>query len=174
MKNGNLIYTSHILKRRHYRDIMRIVVHLIGNTAQGTGHVYRMLRLTSACSSYDIIRKSYKESDVYFLLNVKEKLAIKILDKNNIGYTTYDADIDYCTFLSEMKPDIIINDCLNTCFEFIRKQKLYAKKVINFEDYGEGANLADVVINSFYNENVLNGDKVKSGLKYTLLSPVLC
>ena len=152
----------------------KIIIHLIGNHNQGTGHVYRMLRLTSACSSYNIISKIYNKYKLYFILNIKEELAIKVLKKNNRSFSTYDNDAQFYQILSKINSDIIINDCLNTELYMMEKQQLYTKKIINFEDYGPGANKADLIINSFYNKEVLNGDKVKYGLKYTLLSPELC
>lgn len=150
-----------------------IVINLIGNNLQGTGHVYRMLRLTSSCSSYNIINKNYKKYDLYFVIKNTEVLAHNILKKNNIDYIIYNVNDEFYKILDNIKPDIIINDCLNTDIDFIKKQKLYTKKIINFEDYGKGTLYADLVINSFYNKDILSGDKVKYGLKYTLLSPLL-
>ena len=153
----------------------KIIIHLIGNIKQGTGHVYRMLRLTTACSSFtNQISKKYDKCEVLFVLHIKEKLAIKILKKNLVKFFTYDNNTQFYKLLSTVNSDIIINDCLNTDLNMIRKQRLYTKKIINFEDYGNGANEADLIINSFYNKEVLNGEKVKFGLKYTLLSPKLC
>jgi len=153
---------------------MNILIHLIGNNLQGTGHVYRMLRLTSSCSSYSIISKNYKKFNLYFVIKNTEILAEHILKKNNIEYIIYNINTEFYNILKNIKPDIIINDCLNTDVEFIKKQRLYTNKIINFEDYGKGTLYADIVINSFYNNDILSGDKVKHGLKYTLLSPLLC
>jgi len=112
--------------------------------------------------------------NVKFILNINEELAIKILRKNNITFIKYVDKEHLYGILSKNNSDIIINDCLNTDSDLINNQKKYTKKIINFEDYGEGANLADLVINSFYNKKVLNGENIKYGLEYTLLSPLLC
>lgn len=151
---------------------MNIIIHLIGNNLQGTGHVYRMLRLTDKCiSSKHILNKN--NSTILFVVNKNEDLAIKILKKNKINCIKYNDFNELYNILSKNNSDIIINDCLNTTEELIFNQKKYTKKVINFEDYGKGVNNADIIINSFYNENVINGNKIYTGLKYTLLSPLL-
>ena len=132
-----------------------------------------MLRLTHTFISDNKISKFSDNYKIYFILNIKEKLAIKILKKNLVEFSTYDNEPQFYKMLSKINADIIINDCLNTKVELIQKQRLYTKKIINFEDYGKGANEADLIINSFYDNKVLNGEKVKHGLKYTLLSPKL-
>lgn len=149
---------------------MKIIIHLIGNIKQGTGHVYRMLRLTNRCfSSTGFLGKN----NIIFILNKNEKLAINILKKNNINCIKYKNLDELYNILSKTSSDVIINDCLNTTKELTYNQKKYTNKVINFEDYGDGVNNADIVINSFYNNNIINGDKIYTGLKYTLLSPLL-
>jgi spore coat polysaccharide biosynthesis predicted glycosyltransferase SpsG len=169
--NGNLICMINILNVLIYNYNMKIIIHLIGNNLQGTGHVYRMLRLTDKCnSSIDELHNIY---NVFFIVNKNETLAIKILEKNNADYIKYNNYNELYNILSKNNSDIIINDCLNTSEELIINQKKYTKKVINFEDYGKGVNNADIIINSFYNENVINGNKIYTGLKYTLLSPLL-
>jgi spore coat polysaccharide biosynthesis predicted glycosyltransferase SpsG len=149
---------------------MKIIIHLIGNIKQGTGHVYRMLRLTNRCfSSSQLLDKH----NIIFILNENEKLAINILKKNNINCIKYKDFDELYNILSKINSDIIINDCLNTTEKLTYNQNKYTKKIINFEDYGNGVNNADIVINSFYNDNIINGDKIYTGLKYTLLSPLL-
>jgi spore coat polysaccharide biosynthesis predicted glycosyltransferase SpsG len=150
---------------------MKIIIICIGNVNQGTGHVYRMLRLTNNCfSSMNILNMDH---EILFIVNSEEYLAIKILKKNNIRFIKYSDNNDLYSILSKNKSDIIINDCLNTSKHLIVNQKKYTQKVINFEDYGSGVNEADLIINSFYNKGVICGNKVYTGLKYTLLSPLL-
>lgn len=148
---------------------MKFVIHLLGNMNQGTGHVYRMLRLLDKFNS----SSENINNNIIFILNEKETLAITILEKNNVYSLKYKDYDELYNILSKINSDVIINDCLNTTEELISNQKKYTKKIINFEDCGSGSNIADIVINSFYNQDIKDGCKIYSGLKYTLFSPLL-
>tara|TARA_B110000261_G_scaffold159750_1_gene198228 strand:- start:8131 stop:9174 length:1044 start_codon:yes stop_codon:yes gene_type:complete len=150
---------------------MKIIIHCIGNDTQGTGHVYRMLRLTNSCLSSSKILNT--KNDILFIINNTEYLANKILIKNNTKCIKYTDNVDFYNVLSQNESDLIINDCLNTSKNLIKNQKKYTHKVINFEDYGSGADESDLTINSFYNKDIINGNNIYTGLKYTLLSPLL-
>ena len=54
--------------------------------------------------------------------------------------------------IKNVNPDIVINDILDTSIEYMNKLRKLDVKIINFEDLGEGAELADVVINALYPE----------------------
>ena len=148
---------------------MKFVIHLLGNINQGTGHVYRMLRLLDKFNS----SSENINNNIIFILNEKETLGITILEKNNVDSIKYKDYDELYNILSKINSDVIINDCLNTTEELISNQKKYTKKIINFEDCGSGSNIADIVINSFYNQDIKDGCKIYSGLKYTLFSPLL-
>tara|TARA_B110000211_G_scaffold235019_1_gene308520 strand:- start:8470 stop:10176 length:1707 start_codon:yes stop_codon:yes gene_type:complete len=156
-----------------YMVIKHIVINVIGNNKQGTGHIYRMLRLTNACTSSRNYIKKYDKLTYTFIIESNQFLAEKILINNNVSYKKYDSKKQMYQILDAIKPDIIINDCLNTDMVDINSLQKYTKKIINFEDYGSGARSADFVINSFYNSHVICGNQVKYGLEYTLLSPLL-
>src|SRR5690606_35078030 len=53
----------------------------------------------------------------------------------------------------DLRPDIVINDRLDTDEKYISDLKDNCSKVINFEDLGSGASIADLVFNAIYPEN---------------------
>lgn len=57
---------------------------------------------------------------------------------------------DFFAYLEETKPDILINDILNTDAAYMMEVKKNVRRVINFEDIGDGAIYADAVINALY------------------------
>lgn len=154
---------------------MHIVINVIGNITYGTGHIYRMLRLTPHCKSSIVTLKRFGNIKYTFVVQNKNELCHQILTEHLITPFIYNTIQELDSILSILNPpiDIIINDCLNTNEELIVCEKKYSNKIINFEDYGKGSRKADVVINSFYNENVLSGSNVYVGLSYTLLGNLL-
>jgi spore coat polysaccharide biosynthesis predicted glycosyltransferase SpsG len=52
----------------------------------------------------------------------------------------------------KLSPDVVISDRLDTSKTYMEKLKRQKLKIINFEDLGEGAKLADLVINAIYPE----------------------
>ncbi|OQD58670.1 NeuA-like protein [Methanobrevibacter arboriphilus JCM 13429 = DSM 1125] len=70
--------------------------------------------------------------------------------------------------IKEYDPDIVINDILNTSYEYISLLKKNNYFVINFEDIGDGAKVADIVFDALY-EHQIPSKNVYSGYKYYIL-----
>lgn len=154
---------------------MHLIINVIGSVKHGTGHVYRMLRLTSKCrSSATALEHKCKSIQHTFVVQKNERLCIEILTEHDIVPFVYDSIDNLDVLLSSIqRADVIINDCLNTDVCLMTCARKYSDKIINFEDYGEGSKNADLVINSFYTEHVLRGTNVYVGLEYTLISKLL-
>jgi spore coat polysaccharide biosynthesis predicted glycosyltransferase SpsG len=54
--------------------------------------------------------------------------------------------------ISKISPDLVINDILDTSENYVRALKEGGMKVLNFEDLGPGAKIADAVVNALYPE----------------------
>ena len=61
-------------------------------------------------------------------------------------------DEDLFNFIGEFKPDIFVNDCLNSNRDYIVKLKSKVDRVVSIEDLGTGAEEADAVINALYDD----------------------
>lgn len=70
--------------------------------------------------------------------------------------------------IKEYDPDIVINDILNTSYEYISLLKKNNYFVVNFEDIGDGAKVADIVFDALY-EHQIPSKNVYSGYKYYIL-----
>ena len=68
--------------------------------------------------------------------------------------------------LKEYGPDIVINDILDTEKAFVKMERKYAPRIVNFEDEGEGAAYADVVINALYERHEHKLSNVYEGSDY--------
>lgn len=136
----------------------KIVFRADGYKKLGMGHIYRIFTLIYSLTGQDILivtKKEYKEG----LEKIKE---------SNLPYRTIENDNEFFEILREYKPDIIVNDCLDTKRDYIIKLKQFSKRVITFEDLGEGAEEADAVINALYDCN-FNRKNIYSGEKYICL-----
>ncbi len=112
-----------------------------GHKNVGLGHVYNTLSLADSILNHN----------VYFLVDEKSDLAYnKIKETNHTVYKQKYDDITKDIF--SLKPDIVINDILDTKSEYVKKLKSKNLLVINIEDIGKGAGFADLVINAMYPE----------------------
>lgn len=134
----------------------KIVFNVIGNNKVGMGHIYRALSLAHEISNHEII----------FVCNSKDELAVeKIAAKD---YKVIPSDNIKKTIL-ELKPNILINDILNTEKEFIFELKKNGIKIVNFEDLGNGVKYADIVFNELYDTPLLNYKNILWGYEYYFL-----
>lgn len=125
----------------YYKNRKRILFIVSGYQEIGLGHVYNAL----------IIANDILDHQIEFLVDSKSQLALeKIASKN---YTVYKQQSDdLIQDIQARQPDVIINDRLDTEADDVRELKRRGLKVINFEDLGEGAKYADLVINAIYPE----------------------
>ena len=122
----------------------RLVFRVDGYRSIGMGHVYRTLTLAD-----------YKlDHDVSFVLRDVSDVAIKLLRSRHYPVVVFegDAEAEAAAVLSQ-SPDIIVNDRLDTDLAYMQALRgAFSGRVVNFEDLGDGARLADAVINEMYLE----------------------
>lgn len=123
------------LRRKH------ILFVVTGNNAVGLGHVYNTLLLANDILNHQIT----------FLTDSNSNMAYeKILSRNFPVYIQEGDDI--VNDIEKINPDVVINDLLDTDKKYIERLKGNGYKIINFEDLGDGAKQADLVINAIYPE----------------------
>jgi len=125
----------------YYLKRKKILFVVSGYQEIGMGHVYNTLLIAN-----DILNHN-----IEFLVDSKSHLAYdKISDKNYTVYMQKNESI--VEDIKHLKPDVIINDRLDTETSYVTDLKSLGVKVINFEDLGTGAKEADLVINAIYPE----------------------
>lgn len=139
-----------ILKRK------RIVIRTDATNEIGTGHVYRQLYLASRIMEHEVI----------FLMDNSKSLGIEIVKKNNYPIVTFEGEC--FEKISELKPDIVVNDILDTTLDYMEYFKEKNIYTINFEDLGEGAKIADIVFNALYDYKIPLKN-IKMGYEYYVL-----
>jgi len=118
----------------------KIALHVIGKANVGLGHVYRGLT----------IAEMLLEHEVLFLIGKDQDLGMQKIKDSNYPVYIYDNQAQFDELLSTIQPDIVINDILDTDYDFIKNIKDKGIRVVNFEDLGSGTACADMVINALY------------------------
>ncbi len=118
----------------------RIAFRVDGYREIGLGHVYRALTLAHRILDHEI----------FFVMDSRFPLGIRLVRDRN--YRVVEFSGDPVRALEELKPDLVINDVLDTEAEYVRALKERGFFVVNFEDLGPGALEADVVINALYSD----------------------
>ncbi|GLP98276.1 cytidyltransferase [Methylophaga thalassica] len=125
----------------YYLKRKKLLFVVSGHMKIGLGHVYNTLLLAN-----DIV-----EHEVLFLVDDESQLAFdKISSKNYPVVMQVESDI--VEDIKKLNPDVVINDRLDSSHDYMKALKALGIKTINFEDLGDGAQLADLVINAIYPE----------------------
>ncbi len=119
----------------------KVLFVVAGYNQIGLGHVYRALTIANDLTGHDIFFLATKESGLGLqkLREFNHRAAIQTRPR---------LEQDVAAF----KPDLVINDILDTDEGYVKALKKLPCRVINFEDLGEGAKEADAVINALYPE----------------------
>ncbi len=117
-----------------------IIIRVEGYSEIGLGHIYRGLLL-----AYNLI-----DHNIKFVLSEKSDLGIEKIKASHFPYSIIQNDFDIVDIIKDFKCDILVNDMLDTDEEYVQMCKSTGARVINFEDLGQGARLADAVINDLY------------------------
>lgn len=130
---------------KYCEDIMSnqtVAFYVNGNTRRGMGHIYRCLELAD---------EFYVKPDIYYDINQTDRKLFGETTHNLIGV---DGLNELFKILENKKYDIFINDILNTNLDYMigLKNCNPSKKIINFEDDGEGVCKADLVVNALYQD----------------------
>lgn len=140
-----------LLERRH------VVFVVAGYPAIGMGHVYRALMLAHEITSHKIT----------FVCTSESELAVESVASRDYHVVRQGKERLFETVIAQ-RPDLVVNDFLNTPLYYM--QKMHEAKIpcVNFEDEGPGAKLANLVINALY-EDCGDNPRVRCGPKYFCL-----
>lgn len=149
-KNDWLL-TENLMKRK------KIIFRAEGYKELGLGHIYNCITL-----AFSMI-----EHDVLIVVSEKSVEGIEKIRETNLPYKIIKHESEINKIIEDFKPDIWVNDCLNTTKEYIESLKSKIKRVVTIEDLGSGIEVADAVINALYKP--INDKHVYSGYKYVCL-----
>jgi len=136
----------------------KIIFRVIGNKSSGMGHIYRSLSLAHEITDHEIL----------FICEPKDKIAVTKFAGYDYRLEVYDSS-EIIEKIINLKPDLVINDILSTTDNDVHPLQENDIMVVNFEDLGDGAKSADLVINELYDEPLINGNNILWGSKYFFL-----
>lgn len=136
----------------------KIIIRTEGYPEIGLGHIYRSI----------LMADNFVEHDVRVVVSEKSKLGIQKIQERFIKHEVIQKEEEFFDILHKYKPDILINDILDTSSEYMRQVKKLVPRVVNFEDIGVGSRYADAVINALYEEEEYRGN-IYWGEKYYCL-----
>jgi CMP-N-acetylneuraminic acid synthetase/spore coat polysaccharide biosynthesis predicted glycosyltransferase SpsG len=133
----------------------RICFRVIGNRKDGLGHVNRALTLADRLIDHDLS----------FVVDERSDLA-KTMIETRFYPCRVAAKGDEVSAIHDCRPDLLINDILDTKSSYMSQLRavMPGLRIINFEDLGQGARLADYAINEMYAAPMArHSEKVLSG-----------
>ena len=134
---------------------MRVVFRVVGNNVVGMGHIYRSLSLAHGMANQDIL----------FVCDVDSEPVVKKLVGSAYWLGVYDT-ANIADKIISLNPDLIVNDVLNTEKNYIDYLKKEEIVVVNFEDLGTGASVADLTVNELYDYSILSGTNILWGYEH--------
>lgn len=137
----------------------RIIFRVDGNAVLGMGHIYNCITLA----------QSMIEHDVLFVLRNDSFAGINKIKEMNLPFRLINDNQNLNEVIEDFKPDVWVNDCLNTTKDYILYLKSKIDRVVTIEDLGSGVLYADAVINALYSDEDLRGANVYNGWRYVCL-----
>lgn len=145
---GDLKEAEYVLTKK------RIAFFVNGNSNIGMGHIKRVLMLAD---------EFFVKPTIFFDTNITR---LEFFGDTSYEINGVDNIDDLIQSLKNGKYDLLINDVLQTSQKDMRKIRsaIPGIKLVNFEDDGDGAEEADLVINALYDGN--SDEKHKIGSEY--------
>ena len=144
------IAAESILRRK------KILLRCVGQQRLGMGHIYRCLTIAYKLIGHDLLFVTDSESTMGIEKLKESYFPLKVVKDNK----------EYEEVLKDYMPDVVINDVLDTDEELIKLEREYTGRIVNFEDMGPGAWLADAVINALYENRRNKPSNVYEGSDY--------
>ncbi len=160
---ADLAVCDFVLRRK------RVVFVATGHREVGLGHVYRALTLA----------QEMVQHEVRFVCDSRSTLAAERIARDHWDVETAPEGELLRTVLAH-DPHLVVNDILDTDADYVIALRNAGCRIVNFEDLGDGARHADLVVNALYPHlgsypNVLAGSKwfcLRDEFIYTERRPV--
>jgi len=121
---------NHILDQKNGSTITFIP---LANSIDGRGHLYRCLALAPLFGGHRVLFHPADKTEAW---------AIRLIHEHG-----------WKTTVNPVESDLVINDQLDTTREQVFAQREWAKVIVNLEDRGPGAGIADLTINALDDSN---------------------
>ena len=145
---------EHIVSRR------RILLRTDAAKELGMGHVYRTLALAYALARHDIT----------IVLSEDKPLGAEFFKDYPFKVDTVKSDLEFLSYARKAKADLVVLDRLDNLAEFVTLLGGFCK-VVTFEDLGDGAEAADLLIADLYENPRVPAERQLTGVENAILAP---
>lgn len=143
----------------YYLRRRRMLFVVAGHREIGLGHVYNTLLLAN----------DMMDHEVSFLVDARSRLAYEVIAARHYP-VTIQGEALLADEVARLRPDVVVNDRLDTELDYMQRLKALGVRTVNVEDLGPGAPLADAVVNAIYPATERSGDqRVYEGHTYASL-----
>lgn len=139
----------------------KILFRADGGKKMGMGHLYRTMTIAHELAKYSPV--------IATLTNDESALGYDFLSQFPYRIEKISSDKDFIALAEKEKPEIIFLDHLATEKSYVEALKATGAKVVTFEDTGEGAKVADLVMSDLYQIIGVDDDKQLYGVKNAFL-----
>jgi spore coat polysaccharide biosynthesis predicted glycosyltransferase SpsG len=139
----------------------RILIRVDAGLNLGMGHAYRALALAQELAQHRIS----------IVISQNHPLSSEFFAQHPFDVLTVSSDEDFISLVNLEHPDLVILDQLDTSREYVAAIKNAADSVVTFEDLGEGANEANLLVSDLYKNPNVPDDQQLNGLRNSILSP---
>ena len=136
-----------------------VVLRLTANRSVGTGHLHHCLQLAEHLDHHDLV----------FLLRDCEAFAVELVERTGWTFKEESSLGSDLASIADAGPRLLVNDVLDTTLADVSVPLELGWRVVNIEDRGQGARLADLVINALYSHDPKSPDHVLNGPKFATL-----
>jgi len=120
----------------------RILVRVDGSKEIGLGHVYNMLTVLN----------NLRKEEILIVMNSKKRLGLQKFREYLYNVKLFSTEAELMRIIRNFRPQVVLNDILDTSLRYMKKLKEIDAVIVNFEDRGKGRLLADLVFNPIYQE----------------------
>ena len=145
---------EHIVSRK------RILLRTDAAKELGMGHVYRTLALAYALARHDIT----------IVLSEDKPLGAEFFKDYPFKVDTVKSDLEFLSYARKAKAELVVLDRLDNLAEFVTLLGGFCK-VVTFEDLGDGAEAADLLIADLYENPRVPADRQLTGVENAILAP---
>lgn len=144
----------------HLASRKRILLRTDAAKELGMGHVYRTLALAYSLARHQIT----------IVLSHDKPLGAEFFAEYPFEVATVESDLEFLSFARKSKADLVVLDRLDNLAEFVTLLGGFCK-VVTFEDLGDGAEAADLLIADMYEHPRVPAERQLTGVENAILAP---
>jgi spore coat polysaccharide biosynthesis predicted glycosyltransferase SpsG len=144
----------------HYATRKQIVFRTDASKNLGMGHVYRALAVAQELARHELVIVLSKDQELGQTFFAEYPFRVELVSN----------DDEFAQFVRDNKTDLVILDRLNNDAKIVSDLQATAK-VVTFEDLGEGAAIADLLISDLYLNPAVSAEHQLAGVENAILAP---